>query len=258
MHWKFKAAIQNLVASLPSSVSCEAYYWIQRHFGGLKRFNPTSCLMAGAEIWKRIERASHDPRDKVFFEVGTGRVPLVPLAFWLLGARKTITVDLNPYLTSELVRESVRYVFANRSEIEGILGAALRDDRLNSLLRFVDNSTFTLEDFLQLCCIQYIAPGDAAHTSLDAQSVDYHVSFNVFEHIPPDVIARILSEGNRIVRTQGLFIHRIDYSDHFSHSDSRISNINFLQYSDPSWNRYAGNRYMYMNRLRHDDFLMIF
>jgi hypothetical protein len=55
-----------------------------------------------------------------------------------------------------------------------------------------------------------------------------------------------------------LFVHRIDYSDHFSHSDASISPINFLQYSDAEWARYAGNRYMYMNRLRHDDFLALF
>ena len=50
----------------------------------------------------------------------------------------------------------------------------------------------------------------------------------------------------------------IDYSDHFSHSDPGISRVNFLQYSDSEWARYAGNRYMYMNRLRHDDVLELY
>ena len=50
----------------------------------------------------------------------------------------------------------------------------------------------------------------------------------------------------------------VDYSDHFSHSDQTISSINFLRYSDDEWQRYAGNRYMYMNRLRHDDVLALF
>ena len=72
------------------------------------------------------------------------------------------------------------------------------------------------------------------------------------------MLLQILEEGNRIVRDDGLFVHRIDYSDHFSHSDKTISSINFLQYSDAIWDRYAGNRYMYMNRLRHDDFLAVF
>ena len=50
----------------------------------------------------------------------------------------------------------------------------------------------------------------------------------------------------------------IDYSDHFSHADESISAINFLQYSDAEWTRYADNRYMYMNRLRHDDVMRLF
>ncbi len=29
--------------------------------------------------------------------------------------------------------------------------------------------------------------------------------------------------------------------------------INFLQFDDARWNKYAGNRYMYMNRLRVDE-----
>ena len=50
----------------------------------------------------------------------------------------------------------------------------------------------------------------------------------------------------------------VDYGDHFEHNDHRLSNINFLQYSDALWRVIAGNRYMYMNRLRHDAMLTLF
>ena len=56
----------------------------------------------------------------------------------------------------------------------------------------------------------------------------------------------------------GLFLHRIDHTDHFSHSDSRIPAMNFLQFSEKDWQRIAGNRFMYMNRLRVDDFRSLF
>ncbi|MBT7900359.1 MAG: hypothetical protein HN601_05355 [Candidatus Marinimicrobia bacterium] len=68
----------------------------------------------------------------------------------------------------------------------------------------------------------------------------------------------ILKEGNRIIRDNGLFVHMIDYRDHFSYSDKSISSINFLQFSNSEWGKYANNRYMYMNRLRHDDYLGLF
>ncbi len=74
----------------------------------------------------------------------------------------------------------------------------------------------------------------------------------------PEVLQKIMAEGNRIVKENGLFVHRINYTDHFSHSDKSISALNFLQYSDGEWDKYAGNRYMYMNRLRHDDYIGLF
>ena len=104
--------------------------------------------------------------------------------------------------------------------------------------------------------IEYIAPGDASKTRLPNACIDFQTSNAVsFEHILRSILVDIVKEGNRILRDCGLCVHRIDYSDHFSHTDKSISSINFLQYSDDEWDRYAGNRYMYMNRLRHDDYI---
>ncbi len=258
MHWKFKAAIQNSVAALPDSLSYATYYWIQRRFGGLKNVNPVGRLQSGLETWQRIVEAGGAPSEKVFFEVGTGRMALAPLAYWLMGAEKTITVDLNPYLKFELIQESLQYMWRNLEEIRGLFGSLLQESRLESLRQLTQGTSFSQDQFLDHCRIQYIAPGDAAKTPLSPGSIDFHTSYQVFEHIPREILGQILAEGNRIIRDQGLFVHHIDYSDHFSHSDSSISAINFLQYSDPQWEKYAGNRYMYMNRMRHDDYLDLF
>jgi hypothetical protein len=93
----------------------------------------------------------------------------------------------------------------------------------------------------------------AAIDKYDA-SVDYHVSSAVFEHIPLNVLKDILEEGNRIVKKESLFIHNIDYGDHFKN----IAFINFLQYSDKEWRKVANNKHAYVNRLRHDDFMALF
>lgn len=258
MHWKLKAKIQNTISFLPSSVSYDAYYWVQRHFGGLRRVNPSSRLTAGVDIWKRILEQGLSPSGKVFLEVGTGRVPLVPLAYWLMGARKTITIDLNPYLKEELILEHLQYMSNNEESILNIFGSLIDQERFFNLLALVRTKKVSINDFLNLCQIDYIAPGDAADTKLPEQCIDFHTSYTVFEHIPPSVLVDIFKEGNRIVTSDRLFVHRIDYSDHFSHSDKNISAINFLQYDDDAWARYSNNRYMYMNRLRHDDFLQLF
>jgi hypothetical protein len=261
MHWKLKASIQNSVSLLPSSASYATYYWLQRHFGGLRRINPVSRLTAGIKTWERIKKLDYDPREKVFVEIGTGRAPIVPLAYWLMGAKSTVTIDINPYLRVELIRESLQYISDHKEQIEKLFGLFLDRKRLDDLVRFHKNVRFSMRAFLDMCdidYINYIAPGDAPKTGLMDQSVDFHTSYTVLEHIPPKVLEHIIEEGNRIISDNGLFIHRIDYSDHFSHSDKSISPINFLQYCDAEWEKYAGNRYMYMNRLRHDDFVSMF
>ncbi|MEA3458136.1 MAG: methyltransferase domain-containing protein [Candidatus Thermoplasmatota archaeon] len=258
MRWKLKAKIQNAVSLFPSSASYATYYWIQRHFGGLRRLNPISRLTAAIETWKRIQEQGVIPSGKVFLEVGTGRVPLVPLAYWLIGAEKTITMDLNPYLKAELVGESIQYISENKEKILNLFGSLIDKKRFDELQSLSRNSHFSVSAFLDLCQVDYVAPIDAADTRFSEQCIDFHTSYTVFEHIPLEVLKQILNEGNRIIKNNGLFVHRIDYSDHFSHSDKSISAINFLQYSDNEWEKFAGNRYMYMNRLRHDDFISLF
>jgi hypothetical protein len=258
MHWKLKAGIQNAIAALPSPVSYAAYYRMQRLFGGLARPDAVEPLSAGVATWTRILDRGMDPADKVFFEVGTGRAPFTPLAFWLMGARRTITVDINPYLKSEILRAGVEYIVANLPAVTKLFGGLLQQERMARLVQWYTTESFSLERCLALCGIDYRSPADAARTGLPSHSVDFHTSYTVFEHIPHDTLLQILREGNRITRADGLFVHMIDYSDHFSHSDPGISSINFLQYSDVEWARLAGNRYMYMNRLRHDDLIKLF
>jgi hypothetical protein len=258
MHWKLKAKIQNAASLLPSSASYAAYYWMQRHFGGLRNISPISRLTAGIETWQRILKQGYTPSGKAFLEVGTGRMPLVPMAYWLMGAERTITIDTNPYLKAELLAKSLCYISENKEEILRLFGSLLDKERFDELLKYSSLPQFNASKFLALCKVSYIAPGDASDTHVPEQSIDFHTSYTVFEHIPLGILKKILEEGNRITRKNGLFIHRIDYSDHFSHSDKRISPINFLQFSDNEWEKLAGNRYMFMNRLRHDDFISLF
>lgn len=258
MNWKTKSRIQRAIAALPSSVSYAAYYLLQRKFGDLKRFNPMKGLAVGVETWKHIRSLGLDPSEKTFFEIGTGWVPIVPIAYWLMGAKHTFTIDLNPYLKDELIHETIMYIIENNNKIEELLFPHIDRSRLREIAKLRTGKTISSKSVLELCHISYIAPGDAAKSDMEDESIDFHTSNAVFEHIPFDVLKGIIMEGNRITKRNGLFVHRIDYSDHYSHSDQGISTINFLHYSDSEWDRYAGNRFMYMNRLRHDDYVELF
>ena len=259
MRWKTKAAIQNFISKLPLSASYALYYWVQRYFGGLKKpINPISRFRAGVNTWLQLNETGFEPVGKVFLEVGTGRIPLAPIAYWIMGAQGTITIDLNPYMKMELLKESIEYASLHEDELTDMFGRLIHGDRLHQLIQLFWTDSSFLHSILKYCGITYIAPGDASNTGLADRSVDVHTSYNVFEYIPKNILKSILNEANRILKDKGISIHRIDYSDHFSHSDKNISAINFLQFDELDWDKYAGNAYMYMNRLRHDDFLYLF
>ena len=264
MNWKLKAFIQNCIAAFPSKLSDEMYFQMQRHTGTFKKpFNPLGRFSIGVEICKKILRNNNILTGKIFFEVGTGREAFLPVAFWLCGAEKTITVDLNPRMRDELIKDMMIFVKNNETETRKIFGTLLVEERFNLLLDYSRKNKMRRKDFLELCQIEYLAPADAAKTNLPGNSVHYHISYAVYEHIPLNILYDILKEGNKIISKDGLFIDVIDYADHFSIADNRVADknvpaINFLQYSDAKWNKYAGNQFMYANRARHDDFLELF
>lgn len=258
MHWKVKALMQNAVARLPSRWSYAAYYGLQRRFGGLRNVDPRKTVRAAVEIAAAIRQHGRQIADGVVLEVGTGRRLNLPILLWLMGARRVISVDLHPYLKAELIAEDLTYYRSNRDEVaDSLRECSLHEDRLEQLLDYSlrDRDVATLMD---MCSIQYLAPADAGKLPLADGTIDFHVSTNVFEHIPPAALAAILQEASRVLASTGLAVHRIDHSDHFSHSDPTLSAVNFLRYDERQWARFAGNRYMYMNRLQFDDFEQIY
>jgi len=250
--------MQKCIAHIPETLSNELYFKIQRYFGALKMpFDPLEHFAAGVAMIKNIEKYGKIS-GKTFFEVGTGHVPLFPITFWLCGAEKTVTVDLNPFMRNEIISDLLFFVKTNETECRKIFGKLLNEERFNLLLNYDGSKKDQKQNILKLCQIEYIAPGDAAKTTLPEKCIDYHISHRVFEHIPLTEIRDILKEGNRIIAEEGLFVNVIDYKDHFAYTDKNISAINFLRFSDKEWIKYAGNRFSYLNRGRHDDFVELF
>lgn len=255
MRWWLKAAIQNAVAALPSGICYEVYYQLQRRLAGLREANPVSRLQAGVAMVQRLEGLGSTIAGAAVLEVGTGRRLNLPMALWACGAGRIVTVDLNPYLRPELVFEDLRYMRRHPEEIRAVFaalpGAPGILERVERLLSWRGSC---LPDLLELLDITYVAPGDARRLDAAPASFDFHVSFTVLEHIPPGVLGEIFEEGRRLLRPTGRFVHNIDFTDHFAHSDARITTVNFLQFSESQWARLAGNRFMYHNRLRVDEF----
>jgi hypothetical protein len=253
MNWKLKALVQKAVAALPGPLSHKTYYWLQRHFGDLKHVNPAHLFDDAIEVRDIAEKLQRSFAGGVLFELGTGPRPNMPLLYWLLGAKEIITLDLNPQLKEELVREDLDYVRRNQVQVREKLAGRVCGDRFERLMALAETN-WRLAHLLELCNITYLAPADARKLPLAADSIDFYTSHNVLQHVSADLLKPIFEEANRVTKRQGLFIHAIDYTDQFAMSDRSISLIHFLQFDDDRWHKIAGNRYAYVNRLRDDDF----
>lgn len=258
MKWKHKVLLTRLISKLPGRMRNEVYYKLQSKFGAFKNINYEKNLLKSIRIVKMLQKQDQDAFGKTFLEVGTGWMINTPIGLWLCGAEKTITVDLNPYLKEEFVQKLVNFILDNEKLILAMFRDVSIPSDLSNKLISLQNSNKKIADLLSLMNIEYIAPGNASSLPLKEKSVDYHISVNVLEHIKEDVIISIFQEGERVLKNDGLVIHIIDPSDHFSHSDSSISKINFLQFSDKKWEREYVNKFAYHNRLRSKDYQKIF
>ncbi len=259
MNWKIKAIIQSTIALIPEKLGNNIYLKIQKNFGGLKDKNifNTKKAKAAKEIWLKIVEQNTSPKEKTFLELGTGRIPELPIYLWLFGAKNIMTVDLNRLLDIDLTNRFLEHLSKSELLSSKLLGGMIDSNKKKSLIE--GNIKITKSsDLDKYFSINYIAPYDATKEILNEKNIDFFISYTVLEHIPKRSIESIMKNINKSLSKETIQVHFIDYSDHFSHSDTNISKINFLKFTNLQWRMIAGNRYMYMNRLRHDDYLSLF
>jgi SAM-dependent methyltransferase len=257
MTWTEKAKIQRLCAALPVFRD-ETYYLIQRCAGSLKRArDPRPLLQASVSMVKDLQKRGFRLAGKRAMEIGTGRYLELPLGMFLAGAGSVLTVDIKRLLKESLVLDSLHLMLANRREViayfNGVADPQAVADRLDSLA-----GVQSLPELLDRASIEYRAPADATALNVAAGTIDLQFSYTVFEHIPREVLVGILREAKRVLSPDGVAIHHIDPSDHFAHDDPSISMVNFLQFSDPEWDKISGNSFAFHNRLRAPDYRDIY
>ncbi|MCC6719720.1 MAG: class I SAM-dependent methyltransferase [Acetobacteraceae bacterium] len=175
-------------------------------------------------------------------EIGTGWMPIIPMLFHVAGARHTTLTDIETLMDDATVAGARALVARHATEV-----AAALDMPEAEIARRLDAPWPH----------RYLSPWDIARHPRD--SADIVVSRAVFEHIPPEVLARYLAELRGIVRPGAMMCHVVDNSDHWEHRDKSINRVNFLKYEDgPFWRFTCYNPQNYQNRLRHSDYVAMF
>lgn len=188
----------------------------------------------------------------VSLELGTGYAIVESLTMILLGVKKVITVDITKDVKFS---ESLRYLemfsdihvknIASKSRYtESQIWEKLKELKLSE----------DMEDFLGRAGITYIAPYSIADLEPFYGEVTVCYSQVVFEHVPEPVMWEIFSESKKFLSSNGFHSHIVNLTDHFRNPgffrDSKITDVNFLKYSDEYWKFWCGNSIAYVNRLR--------
>ena len=211
------------------------------HLANLQRYNSTTLRHFSA------------------FELGTGWFPVVPIGLFLCGAREVWTWDIAPLLKLDRLKD----VIARFLELEERQLLKSRLDALPerlALLRAVmtgrDSSNSEPTQLLEGLNIHYRI-GNATRSRLPPASIDLIVSDVVLEHPSPAQLTEILHEFRRIAAPEAVMSHSIALDDQYSGRDPRITQFNFLRFSDRMW-RWINNPIIPLNRLRISDYRRLF
>jgi hypothetical protein len=252
--WVAKAAVQGVLSIVPGGRTGNR--WLQE----LRR-TPGPDFFAGKIELCRIhlrhlfEVGGHPPsRPFAALELGTGRVPLVPLGLALCGAARVSSFDLFDLAHPVLTRRACDYLL--READSGRLAERLpwlRPERLDDLRRI--GAAFderTLAGNLRELGIE-MRVEDVRRAPPPANPIDLIVSNNTLEHISRGALDEIFASFRRLASKGVIMSHFIDLVDHYARFDPRLTPYNFLRFRAPVW-RLFNNRLQYQNRLRVSDY----
>jgi|SoiMethySBSTD1v2_1073268.scaffolds.fasta_scaffold89440_3 SAM-dependent methyltransferase len=245
MNWKVKAAIQRVLSVLPGGQTVN--YGLQR----LRR-RSLDIVDDGFEFRTELARQHLKSALKVLnrpaeavnvYEFGVGADLLAPLMRNRLGVRAQIVIDQDPILRPALIAAVLQRLERDR-DLLGIEPVPTIDTASRRTI---------VQDLSDKLGIRYVAPLDARSTGWNAESVDIIVSNSTLEHVPANDLLDLLTECRRVLKSDGVMCHRVDYEDHYAYTDRALSSYNFLRYSEKQWRRY-NSRLQFQNRLRHKDY----
>src|SRR5262245_53662756 len=228
MRWYVRCVVDGVKAGIPFQEQLRRFRY--RTFGYQADVVKDKFTIRGGlqqVDWIRKRRAMEGA---VILEVGSGWQPAIPILFSLAGAERILLTDQVRLCMPESFQAALTSLHANREIILERLG--ISDAHFQ---RALDVSKLSLDEAFDALRLRYLAPCDCASLDLPAASVDIVTSRAVLEHVPPGVIRAIFRESRRILKPEGFMVHSIDNSDHWKQSDSSISWVNFLQYSDAAF-----------------------
>lgn len=245
--WHIKYALAAILGIFPYRHFI--HHKVQLVLGGLK-LNEKEMLSRAVELYTLAFKNKQSLKDNTILEIGTGWFPFMPIVAYLYGAKKIITVDINPWLKDETVRETLKCILVNSEYLRNSIASDYNEfDSKISKLRTIYEQNYGFSKTFEELNINYIHSYDVCNLILDeAEKIDLVISSNVLEHIDQVKLHEIHEHLFDISKSNAIAIHRFNPGDHYSHLSG--SSVSFLTISEILWRIYRQGGIAYHNRLR--------
>lgn len=258
MRWTIKAYIQRTLSTTPGGKWL--YYHVgQRIFGGLRNFRIDEKLREGRTLLERLYTVGEHIQARTTVEIGTGWAPVLPMFYWIHGQGSCVTLDVSRLLKPALVLNTAKQLSALTPSLLSLSNMSDQTVLVERQVQLRDrlDKEWSVKAVLKSCQIDYQAPIDTSRTGLPSESVEMVYSNTVLEHIPLPTLDTLIAEMYRILHPGGVTLHLINPADHFSYSDSSISTINFLRFSEHEFAKFNSD-FTFQNRLRPFQYRQLF
>lgn len=224
MKWSLKIILKILISCLPVPYS----FW--KSLGIFRHGKMDSCEYAIKIFELHFYRAFPEkpPAKFTMLELGPGDSIASAIIGFAYGSSCSYLVDIDNYVTKDLN-------FYKR------LVLILKQKGLKTPNIAKAN---TIQEILNSCNGIYLTNGLSSLNSIENSSIDFIWSHSVLEHVRKYQFHEIQKELKRILRSNGLASHSIDFQDHLDYG------LNNLRFSEKIWeSTFFANSGFYTNRI---------
>ncbi len=232
---KAKNTLFRILNVLPEQIGYPVYHKVQEWFDSNSIQYKINSSHNSYLTFERLAKESKvSILGKSVIEIGSGWLPIMPYFFKYLGnASRVETYDLNEHYNKKNIKN------LNREFTE----------KFGLPVKSAEKVKFNLPDG-----IEYYPKTDLTQTPIKNAGVVF--SRFVLEHVSPLGIKKMHQKFKKEI-PQAYIIHLISPSDHRAYVDKKLSNQDFLRYSEHEWNK-KQTRFDYHNRLRLPQYIQIF
>jgi SAM-dependent methyltransferase len=211
-------------------------------------------LEQGIKLVQTLRQSGFNFSGSTVLELGTGRLPIMPIIMSLLNPKALHIIDSSRLLNEAAFRNAVKFLLREHDYIAEklLISPLLLQEKLNCAVYM------PLDEVLHYFRLTIKTPDATGHLNLADESIDLAFSFAALEHIATDRIKSLLTEFKRVLRSAGKMFHTIDTADHWSRIDRSITSVNFLKFEEHDWEFFNLHPRYYQNRNRQADYETLF